>query len=133
MRTWICISLWLPCDQSELAEHAMGDSKDIHVIRATAYGRVRHAGEGRRRISGCARNSPPMTALSTSDWRILSSPSGEYRDAIGELQDAEKFSPDDANIYALLARSYANLHDREQTLRYVQTGGAAMPHLQKMR
>jgi len=43
-----------------------------------------------------------------------------YHDAIDELKIAEKLSPENAEVDALLARSYANLQDRDQTLRYVQ-------------
>src|SRR6202167_4134135 len=38
-----------------------------------------------------------------------------YHDAIGELEVAEKFSPDNPQIYAWLARSYASLQDQEKT------------------
>src|SRR6202043_2296222 len=44
----------------------------------------------------------------------------EYHQALDELQVAQKLSPDSAAIYAQLARVYALLKDREQTLRYVQ-------------
>jgi predicted Zn-dependent protease len=38
-----------------------------------------------------------------------------YRDAIGELEIAEKLTPDNPQLYAWLARSYASLQDREKT------------------
>ena len=42
-----------------------------------------------------------------------------YQEAIDELQVAEKLAPGNSATYALLARAYAHLGDREQTLRYV--------------
>ena len=38
-----------------------------------------------------------------------------YHDAIGELEIAEKYSPDNPELYAWLARCYASLQDREKT------------------
>ena len=105
--------------QSELAEHAMGDSKDIHVIRATAYGRVDMLTKAAGEYRAALKFAPDDGALHLGLANTLFA-EREYRDAIGELQDAEKFSPDDANIYAMFARSYANLRDRERTLRYVR-------------
>ena len=43
-----------------------------------------------------------------------------YHDAIAELQNAQRFSPSDPNISAMLARSYASLGDRDETYHYVQ-------------
>ncbi len=42
-----------------------------------------------------------------------------YHDAIAELEIALKDSPDNGEVYALLARSYAALDDRNQALKYV--------------
>ncbi|MFZ0706856.1 MAG: tetratricopeptide repeat protein, partial [Candidatus Korobacteraceae bacterium] len=43
-----------------------------------------------------------------------------YQDSINALNQALRLSPDDPMIYGELAHAYAQLHDREQTLRYVQ-------------
>ena len=105
--------------ESEFAEHALGDSRDIHVIRATAYGRqdmlIKAAGEYRAAL----KFTPDDGALHFGLGNTLFA-ERQYRDAIGELQIAVKDSPDDAAVYALLARSYANLENRDQTLLNVQ-------------
>jgi tetratricopeptide (TPR) repeat protein len=44
----------------------------------------------------------------------------QYHEAIEELQAAQKLSPNNDVIFAQLARAYAQLQDREQTLRYIQ-------------
>ncbi|MGH9344458.1 MAG: tetratricopeptide repeat protein, partial [Terriglobia bacterium] len=44
----------------------------------------------------------------------------QYQAAVNELQAAGKLSPGNANIDALLARAYANLQDRDETLHYVR-------------
>ena len=43
-----------------------------------------------------------------------------YQDSIDALNQALRLSPDDPAIYGAMAHAYAQLHDREQTLRYVQ-------------
>ena len=43
-----------------------------------------------------------------------------YRDAITELQIAAKDSPDDADVYALLARAYAYLLERNEAMQNIQ-------------
>jgi tetratricopeptide (TPR) repeat protein len=105
--------------EAELAERALGDSKEIHVIRATAYGRqdmlIKAAGEYRAAL----KFTPDDGALHFGLGNTLFA-ERQYRDAIGELQIAVKDSPDDAAVYALLARSYANLENRDQTLLNVQ-------------
>ena len=109
--------------QAELAEKALGDSKDIHLIRATAFGR-----EGA--LSKATNEYRAALAFSPNDGTLHLGLGGallaerHYREAITELETAEKFSPDNASIYALLAKSYAGVQDREQTLQSVQLAEA---------
>ena len=44
----------------------------------------------------------------------------QYHEAIEEMKVAQKLSPEHRVIYAELARAYAQLKDREETLRYVE-------------
>ena len=44
----------------------------------------------------------------------------QYHEAIDELNVAQKLMPDDDMVYAWLARSWSQLDDQQQTLRYVQ-------------
>ena len=105
--------------QAELAVRTLGDSRDIHVIRATAYGRqnmlIEAAGEYRTAL----KFTPDDGALHLGLGNTLFA-ERQYHDAIDELEIAAKDSPDNADVYALLARSYAMLQDRDQALRCVQ-------------
>jgi tetratricopeptide (TPR) repeat protein len=97
----------------------MGDSKNVHVIRATAYGRQDLLAKAANEYRAALKFTPDDPDLHLGLANALF---GErrYRDTIAELQTAERFKPGNAEIYALLARSYANLDDRDNTMRYVQ-------------
>ena len=105
---------------SDLAEQALGDSKNVHVIRATAYGREDMLAKAASEYRAALTFAPDDASLHLGLANALFT-ERRYRDAIEELQIAAKFGPDDAGIYALLARSYAALGERDETMRYVQT------------
>ena len=105
--------------QADLAEKAMGDSMNIHVIRATAYARQSLLVKAAAEYRAALKFSPNDGALHLGLGNTLFS-ERRFHDAIEELQIAEKSSPDNADIDALLARSYANLQERDLTLHYVQ-------------
>lgn len=105
--------------QTELAEKALGDSKDIHVIRATAYGREDMLIKASNEYKAALKFAPDDGALHFGLGNTLFA-ERHYHDAIDELQVAVKDSPEKANEYALLARCYASLQDRDQTMHYVQ-------------
>lgn len=104
--------------QAGLAGKALGDSRDIHVIRATAYGLEGMLAKAAVEYRAAIRFTPDDAALHLGLGHALY---GEhlYRDSVGELEIAEKLSPHDPEIAASLALGYANLHDRDQTLHYV--------------
>ena len=104
---------------AELAEQSLGDSKNVHVIRATAYGREDMLAKAATEYRSALTFAPDDASLHLGLANALFS-QRQYRDAIDELQTAAKFGPDDPGIYALLARSYASLGERDQTVRYVQ-------------
>ncbi|MGB7584349.1 MAG: tetratricopeptide repeat protein [Terriglobales bacterium] len=103
----------------QLAEQEMGDSMPMHVIRATAYGDegslTRAAAEYRIALRSAPDDAPLHAALGDTLYGL-----NRYSDAIIEFQAAAKLSPGSSDVYAKLARSYARLHDRENTLRNVQ-------------
>jgi len=105
--------------QADLAERAMGDSKNVHVIRATAYGRQDMLAKAASEYRAALKFDPNDPALHLGLANALFG-ARQYRDAIGELETSERFSPGEPEIYSLLARSYANLDDRERTLHYVE-------------
>jgi tetratricopeptide (TPR) repeat protein len=104
---------------ADLAKQLMGDSKDIHVISATAYGREDMLAKAAQEYRAALTFSPDDPSLHFGLANTLFS-ARHYREAIGELQTAQRFSPSDATISSLLARAYANLDDRDQTFHYVQ-------------
>jgi tetratricopeptide (TPR) repeat protein len=105
---------------AQLAEEEMGDSKHIHLIRATAYGREGMLAKSAAEYRAALKYTPDDGALHFALAGTLYS-QRQYRQAIDELLTAQKLSPDgNALLYALLARSYAHLQDRDQTLKYVQ-------------
>jgi tetratricopeptide (TPR) repeat protein len=113
--------------EAELARRALGDSRDIHVIRATAYGRQHMSMKAIDEYRAALKFTPDDGALHLGLGSALFA-ERKYHDAIFELQIAEKDSPGDADTYALLARSYANLQDRGQALRYVQLADQSALH-----
>jgi tetratricopeptide (TPR) repeat protein len=104
---------------AELAERALGDSMNVHLIRATAYGRQDMLAKAATEYRAALKFSPDDPALHLGLANALF---GQrlYREAIGELETAERFVPGNPEVYAMLARSYANLDDRDHTMRYVQ-------------
>lgn len=105
--------------QADLAEKLMGDSRDVHVIRATAYGRQSLLTKAAREYRAALKFTPDDPALHLGLGSTLFG-QRHYHEAIEELTVAEKLAPKDANVDAMLARSYANLDDRDHTLQYVQ-------------
>jgi tetratricopeptide (TPR) repeat protein len=105
--------------QADLAEQALGDSKNIHVIRATAYGRQDMLAKAATEYRAALKFDPNDGALHLGLANTFFG-QRQYRDAIDELEIAERYSPNDPFVYAMLARSYANLDDRDQTIHYVQ-------------
>jgi tetratricopeptide (TPR) repeat protein len=105
--------------EAKLAEDANGDSKDLHVIRATAYGDQDMLTLAAREYRAALKFSPNDSTLHFGLGNTLFS-ARQYDDAIKELEEAEKLAPDLPQADALLARCYAGLHNRDQTLHYVQ-------------
>ncbi len=103
----------------QLAEREMGDSTPIHLIRATAYGDegslTKAVAEYRIALKSAPNDAGLHLALGDTLYGLF-----RYSDAISEFQTAEKLAPANSLVYAKLARSYAQLHDRENTLKNVQ-------------
>lgn len=105
--------------QSFLVEKEMGDSKLVHMIRATAYGREGLLTKAEEEYRSALKFTPNDGSLYFGLGRTLYA-QRHYHEAIAELDKAQKLIPNDPSIYATLAHAYAHLHDREQTLKYVQ-------------
>jgi tetratricopeptide (TPR) repeat protein len=105
--------------QVQLAQDSMGDSMPLHLIRATAYGQNGMLVKSGDEYRAALKYSPDDGALHLALGDTLYG-QRRYHEAIVELQVAQKLSPENDVIYAQLARTYAQLQDREQALRYVQ-------------
>ena len=105
--------------QADLAEKAMGDIRDVHVIRATAYAREELLTKAAAEYRAALRFTPDDGDLHLGLGSALFS-QRRYHEAITELEIAEKDSPDNAHVDATLARSYASLDDRDKTMEYVR-------------
>jgi tetratricopeptide (TPR) repeat protein len=109
----------LALKESQIAEKLMGDSEQIHLIRGTAYGQRGQPLKAASEYRLALKFSPDDPSLHLALAGVLYS-AHLYHDSIEELGIAQKLAPTDANVYAMLARDYAQLRDREQTLRNVQ-------------
>ncbi len=102
-----------------LAESFLGDSKDIHVIRATAYGLqdmlLKAANEYREALKFAPGDGSLHLGLGSIFLALR-----RYHDAIHELEIAQTVSADNANVYAMLARCHAGLHERDEALHYIE-------------
>jgi tetratricopeptide (TPR) repeat protein len=105
--------------ESELAEKAMGDSQFVHVIRATAYGREGMLTKAVTEYRAALKFAPNDGSLHLGLGNALFAEK-RYHDAVNELLIAEKLTPDNAVVYGLLARAYAEQQDRQHTMQYVQ-------------
>ena len=105
--------------QVQIAEKEMGDSLAVHLIRATAYGEqgilTKSAEEYQLAVKFAPNDVSLYLALANALYGLR-----RYTDAITALQTAEKIQPDNSLIYARLAQSYAELGDRDQTMKNVK-------------
>lgn len=104
---------------AQLAGDENGDSRDLHVIRATAYGREGLLPLAAREYQAAIKFTPNDGVLHFGLGNTYFS-ERDYRQAIQELEVAARSSPEKAIAFAMLARSYANLHDRAEAMRDVR-------------
>lgn len=104
--------------QVQYAEKEMGDSLAIHLIRATAYGEegiLTKSAEEYQLALKFEPNEPQLyLALANALYGLR-----RYSEAVTTLQTAQKIAPNNSLIYANLAKSYAQLGNRDETLRNV--------------
>ncbi|HZC44754.1 MAG TPA: tetratricopeptide repeat protein, partial [Acidobacteriaceae bacterium] len=105
--------------ESQLAEKALGDSEFVHVIRATAYGRQGMLTKAVDEYRAALKFAPNDGGLHLGLGNALFA-ERRYHDAVNELLIAQKLTPDNAVVYGLLARAYAEQQDRQHTMQYVQ-------------
>ncbi|MFZ0631633.1 MAG: tetratricopeptide repeat protein [Acidobacteriaceae bacterium] len=105
--------------EANLAIVGLGDSLAIHLIRATAYGEEGALSKSASEYRAALKFAPNDGELHMALGSILYS-LRHYHQSLDELQVASRLSPSDPLIYAWMARCWAELGDRDQTLRFVQ-------------
>ncbi len=113
-------------EQAKLAEKEMGDSVALHLIRGTAYGDEgllrRAVAEFRIALKSNPSDPNLHVAIANSLYELH-----EYQEAINDLQESDRLAPGNGIVYAQLARCYAQLSQRNQTMHYIELAEKAGP------
>lgn len=106
-------------DHAQIAQKILGESGPIHDALATAYQQQGLLAAAEREYTAELKYSPddPKIVLAIADVQYHQR---KYTDSIKSLNSALSLSPDDPFIYAQMAHSYAQLHERDNTIRYIQ-------------
>jgi tetratricopeptide (TPR) repeat protein len=105
--------------QTQLAEAVSGDSELVHIIRATAYGRMGQLSKSAAEYSAALKFDPKDGSLYLGLGSVYFA-ERRYNESVQQLQTAVTFLPENASIYALMARANAYLRNRDEALRDVQ-------------
>ncbi len=87
-------------------------------MKATAYRQQRLLGSAEQEYRAASKYAPNDLQLQLALADTLYD-MRRYQESIDALNQALSLSPDDPLIYAQMAHAYAQLHDRDETLRYV--------------
>lgn len=101
--------------QSREAEKYTGDSQPVHVIRATAYGREGLLTKAAYEYKAALRFTPKDGSLYLGLANVYFN-QRRYRSAVTQANQARQYLPENPEVYALMARSYAYLRDRQHSL-----------------
>ncbi len=105
-------------EQAAIAEKVLGESGATHLARATAYRQQRLMAQAEREYAAAikfsAQDAKLRLALADTQYHER-----KFNLALATLADALTLDPDDPVIYAQMAHAHAELHHREETLRYV--------------
>ncbi len=105
---------------ADAAEKLLGESGSTHLARATAYRQMRSLSKAEKEYRVALKYAPDdfklHMALANTLFHLR-----HYNDSIAELQGALRLTNDQqGEIYAQLAHAYAEMHNRTQTLRYIE-------------
>src|SRR3954470_20077730 len=105
---------------ADQAEKLLGQSGATHLAKATAYRQMRSLSKAEKEYRVALKYAPDdfklHMALANTLFHLR-----HYNDSIAELQGALRLTNDQqGEIYAQLAHAYAQMHNRTQTLRYVE-------------
>jgi tetratricopeptide (TPR) repeat protein len=106
-------------EQVNEAQRLMGESGAIHLVKATAYRQQRLLGSAEKEYSAALKYAPDDLGLQMARADTLYR-MRRYQESIDALNQALRLSPDDPAIYAEMAHAYAQVQNRDETLRYVE-------------
>jgi tetratricopeptide (TPR) repeat protein len=113
-------------EQAKLAEKEMGDSVALHLIRGTAYGSEgllkKSVAEFRIAAKANPSDAKIHIAIAAGLYNLR-----EYQEAINDLQESDRLAPGNGLVYAQMARCYAQLHQRNETMHYIELAEKAGP------
>lgn len=104
---------------SQLAENELGDAEVFHTIRATAYGREGLLARAAFEYKAALRFDPKDGALYLGLGNVDFG-QHRYHEAIDQLLIAQRYLPDKAEVYAMMARTYASLDDRDPAMHDIE-------------
>lgn len=111
-------------DEVDTAEKLMGESGATHLARATAFRQMRLLDKAEKEYYAALKYAPDdlklHMALADTQYH-----GRHFPQALETLTEALRLSPDDPLIYAQMAHAHAALHQRDETLRYVQAAERA--------
>jgi tetratricopeptide (TPR) repeat protein len=112
--------------EAALGEKILGESGATHLAAATAYRQMRLLAQAEKEYTAALKFAADdyKLRLALADTQYYER---HYAAALATLADALALDPGDPLIYAQMAHSHAELHHREDTLKYVtlaeKTGG----------
>lgn len=118
--------------EADIAAKLLGESNATHLARAEAYRQQVQLKKAEAEYRAALKIQPNnvQTRISLADVLFRQH---RYDESIQTLKDAVGVSPtDDGTVYAQMARAYAELHDRDNTLKAVTAAEQKAPHDSKV-
>ncbi len=118
--------------EADTAAKLLGESNATHLARAEAYRQQVQLKKAEAEYRAALKIQPNnvQTRISLADVLFRQH---RYDESIQTLKDAVGVSPtDDGTVYAQMARAYAELHDRDNTLKAVEAAEQKAPHDSKV-
>ncbi|HZQ68631.1 MAG TPA: tetratricopeptide repeat protein [Terriglobales bacterium] len=118
--------------EANIAAKLLGESNATHLARAEAYRQQVQLTKAEAEYRAALKIQPNnvQTRISLADVLFRQR---RFDESIQTLKNAVGVSPqDDATVYAQMARAYAELHDRDNTLKAVTAAEQKAPHDSKV-
>jgi tetratricopeptide (TPR) repeat protein len=116
----------LALEEVNAAEKLLGESGSTHLARAGAYRQMRLLADAEKEYRAALKYAPNdltlQLALADTLYHLR-----KYSESVEVLNDALVLAPDEPAIYGKMAHAYAQLRNREMTLRYVAAAEREQP------